>query len=364
MKIILATPIYLHEIGGLSQYVKNLEQGLQAKGIETQVLSYNNFNKYPQPLRFLIYFISLFKTSKDCDLIYAFNLISCGFPAYLTSKLRRKRFFIRLGGDFLWERAVEAGRTNRTLKQYYKEPKALREKFWILIVRKILNSANKIIFTSNFQKEIYKIHYGVKENNAIVIPNPFPKFEYSLSISNNQSLNNYQLLYAGRFLKLKNLDVLIEIFNKVLKSSGKQLFLRIIGEGPEENRLRLKVEEMKLKNNISIEKSISHKELLREIQKSYLCVLPSFTDITPNFALDCIKLRKPLLLTKETEYFKTFKDNLIFIDPCDRYDIENKILYLLDKNHYSAYVEKIRKIPTDYSWDNIVKEHISLFKID
>jgi hypothetical protein len=75
-------------------------------------------------------------------------------------------------------------------------------------------------------------------------------------------------------------------------------------------------------------------------------------------------MEKPILLTKETEYFETFRNDLIFIDPCGKNDIKNKILYLLDKNNYSDYVGKIRKIPTDYSWDNIVKEHISLFKID
>jgi glycosyltransferase involved in cell wall biosynthesis len=202
MKIILASPIYLLEIGGPSQYVKNLEQGLKAKGIETRVFSYNNMKKYPQPFRFLIYFISLFQKSKDCDFIYAFNLISCGFPAYLISKLRSKKFFIRLGGDFLWERAVEAGRTNRTLKEYYKEPKILKEKFWIFLIKKILNSADKIIFTSNFQKETYKTYYGVKENSAIVIPNPFPEFNDPLSITNNQALVDYELLFAGRLLKL------------------------------------------------------------------------------------------------------------------------------------------------------------------
>ena len=361
MKIVFATPIYPPEIGGPSQYVKNLEQGLEARGIETQVFSYNDFIKYPQPLRFLIYFINLFRNSKNCDLIYSFNQISCGLPSYLTSRLRNKKFLIRLGGDFLWERAVEAGRTDRTLKEYYKAPKTLKEKFWICLIKKILNFADKIIFTSNFQKEIYKTYYGVKENSAIVVPNPFPEFNNQID---NHPFANYELLYAGRLLKLKNLDTLIEIFNKILKISENQLSLRIIGQGPEENNLKSKIKELKLENNVSIENAIPHQELLKEIQKSYLCVLPSLTDITPNFALDCIKLRKPILLTQETEYFETFRDDLIFINPRDRYDIENKILYLLDKNNYSDYVEKIRKISTDCSLDNIVEEHMLLFKID
>ena len=364
MKIVLATPIYPPKIGGMSQYVKNLEQRFRTKGIEARVLSYNNIIKYPQPLRFLVYFFKLFQISKDCDLIYTFNPISCGLPVYLISRLRNKKFFIRLGGDFLWERAVEAGRTDKTLKEYYKEPKTLKERLWILIVRKILSSANKIIFTSNFQKQIYKEYYGLKENNIIIIPNPLPELNDEPLISDNQSLNNYELLFAGRLIKLKNLSFLIDIFAEVLEQTRKGLRLRIIGQGPEEHRLKLKVREMKLENNIFIEKSIPHQELLKEIQKSYLCILPALTDITPNFALDCLKMEKPILLTKETEYFEKFRNNLIFIDPCDKNDIKNKILYLLRKENYNNYIQRIRKISTDYSWDNVVEKHILLFSID
>ena len=363
MKIILATPIYPPRIGGPSQYVKNLEKGFEIEGIETQVFSYNNIRKYPQPLKTFVYFFDLFRKSKDCDLVYAFNLISCGFPAFLTSKLRSKKFLIRLGGDFLWERASESGRTDKILEEYYKEPKTLKEKFWILIIKKILNSADKIIFTSNLQKRIYKTFYGVKDENAVVIPNPFPEFNNQANNQiDNKSLNNYELLFAGRLLKLKNLSLLIDIFAEVLEQTQKELRLRIIGEGPEAHRLKLKVREMKLENNVFIEKSISHQKLLKEIQKSYLCILPSLTDITPNFALDCVKMKKPILLTKETEYFETFKNNFIFINPCDKNDIKNKILYLLNEKNYNNYIQKIREIKFVWTWRDIVQENIAIFK--
>jgi glycosyltransferase involved in cell wall biosynthesis len=362
MKIVLATPIYPPQIGGPSQYVKNLEQRFEEKGIEARVFSYNDINKYPHFLRFFAYFISLFQKSKDCDLIYAFNAISCGLPVYLISKLRNKKFLIRLGGDFLWERAFESGRTDKTLKQYYKEPKTLKEKFWILIIRRILSSANKVIFTSNFQKETYKAYYGLKEKNIVVIANPLPELSDESLINDNQSLNNCELLFAGRLTRLKNLSLLIDIFAEILEQTHKAMRLRIIGEGPEEHRLKLKVKEMKLENNVFIEKSIPHQKLLKEIQKSYLCILSSLTDITPNFALDCIKMEKPILLTKETEYFETFRNDLIFINPCDKSDIKNKMLYLLEKRNYNNYIEKIKKIEFEWTWRDVIQEHIAIFK--
>ena len=111
-----------------------------------------------------------------------------------------------------------------------------------------------------------------------------------------------------------------------------------------------------------IEKSIPHSELLNEIIKSYVCILPSFTDISPNFILECIKLRKPVLLTKETEYYQEFKNSLIFLDPKNEKDIEEKITYLLDDINYQNYSVKIQNIPTTYSWNDVVEKHILLFQ--
>ena len=231
MKILLATPIYPPEIGGPSVYVQELEERFAKKGIKTKVVSYNNLKTLPKFFRLFVYCIKLFLESGDCDLIYCFNQISCGAPSYLASRLRRKCFFIRLGGDFLWERAVESGRTSKTLRDYYKEPKTLKEKFWIFVIKKILDSAKAVIFTSGFQKEIYKKHYNLKNNKIIVIPNPFPDYCSGNRLSDTTS-QYYQLLYAGRLIKLKNLDVLIEAFSEVLRESKNLYRSRLSELGP------------------------------------------------------------------------------------------------------------------------------------
>ena len=359
MKILIATSIYPPKIGGPSQYVKNLEKDLKEKGIENEVISYNNLNKYPQPLRFLFYCFLILKRTTDNDIIYAFNLISCGIPAYLASILFNKRFILRLGGDFLWERAVEEGRTKKPLKYYYQEPKTLKERFFTYLIKGILNGADKIIFTSNFLKEIYREHFNVEEEKITIIKNPFPEVRNSEYQSSGFS---YQILYAGRIIKLKNLETLLYSFATAIKKTKKPFILKIIGEGPEKNNLELKIKALGLEPDVVIKKSIPHQELLKEIEKSYFCILPSLSEVSPNFALECIKLKKPILLTKETGIYEDFKDHLIFINPEDEKEIEDKILYLLDEDNYRNYLQKIKSINIDYSWDEVVKKHILLFK--
>ena len=175
MKIVLATPIYPPEIGGPATYSQKLEEGLIKNGHTVRVVSYQGLKRYPQPLRIFLYFLRLFKNTLGCDLIYAFNVISCGLPACWISIISGKRFFMRLGGDFLWERAVESGRTKKPLREYYEDRKALKEKVWIWLMKMIFNKVDKVIFTSRFQRDIYLESFKLKKEKTTIIQNPFPE---------------------------------------------------------------------------------------------------------------------------------------------------------------------------------------------
>lgn len=351
MKIVLATPIYPPDIGGPATYAQRLRQGLESRSMAVDVVSYAKLKKIPQPLRMIFYFAKLLKTSLAADIIYAFNIISCGVPAYFCARIFRKKFFMRIGGDFLWERAVEQGRTQETLREYYANPaKTTKEKIMIFFMGQILKNADTIIFTSDFQRQIYLKYFKFSAERTFVIANPFPE---PRQMAIQESPGNYQFLYAGRLLKLKNLEFLVKAFYNVLSKTDKNITLKIIGDGPEKARLA-KYEK------IIFSPPMPHAELMREISRSYVCVLPSLTEITPNFALECLAMSKPILLTKEMG-LRDLGDKLILIDPKNLADLQNKILYLLDENNYTDYLEKIKNIPMAHSWDDIIKEHEKSF---
>jgi len=153
----------------------------------------------------------------------------------------------------LWERAVEEGRTKKGLREYYEERKSLKEKFFIFLLKKVLKGADKIVFTTNFQKKLYEKYFDITKEKTTVISNPFPKVkpaDFQLLII------KYQFLYAGRIIKLKNLDNLIEIFVRIIKGTNKPVTLKIIGEGPERNNLEVKIKKSGLEDKIIIKNSL------------------------------------------------------------------------------------------------------------
>ena len=96
----------------------------------------------------------------------------------------------------------------------------------------------------------------------------------------------------GRLIKLKNIERLISAFSRL---SNKSVRLLIYGKGPEKRFLQNKISKAKLDNRIKLMGNVSHGELLQAIQNSWFVVLPSITEISPNLALECLSMAKPII---------------------------------------------------------------------
>lgn len=369
LKILIATGVYPPEIGGPATYVFNLARELVKDGQEVKILSYGHKTSEPEAglsvqkvgrnggalARYLAYFIALRKLAPWSNLIYAHDLISVGLPAALVKILNpRLKLVVRLGGDFLWEKAYNNRWTERPLTSYYEIPKNFKEKVYLAIYRFVLKRVDLLIFSTTWQKSIYEKYFPQTKFKSVIIKNTFPDV---LGVASQPAVANKNMLFAGRLIRLKNLERLIAAMQEI---NG--LNLQIIGEGPAKSKLEAKVQELGLSSKVFFKETISAQELKNEILKSYLVICPSISDVAPNIALEAIKLGRPLLLTKETGLYEDFKEQLIFLDPFSQEDITNKIKNLLLPNNYQSYLQKIRNIKTDRSWRELTREHLALFK--
>src|SRR3989338_6307476 len=104
-KIVIATPLYPPESGGPATYAKVLEEELPKLGIDVVVVKYSDVRR--RFFRHLRYFLLVSKAARDADLVYALDAVSVGFPAMLAPKRRRKRFLVKVVGDFAWEQGSQ-----------------------------------------------------------------------------------------------------------------------------------------------------------------------------------------------------------------------------------------------------------------
>lgn len=378
MRVLIATPLFPPEIGGPATYVFNLAQKLTKRGVEVLVVSFgrtprllwernkNGFEKIIVPLkmakglRHFSFFQQVWQNGRDCDLIYIHDLWSVGLPARLANVFLKKPLIVRLGGDSLWEAALERGLTQAILPDYYLGRKTDREDLVKGLQNFVLRGCHKVIFSSAFLQDIFLRYRPLTQEQVMVLENP------QKIVSNNPatkplSQENSVLFFAGRLTKCKNLVRLIKVFAALLKDNPRML-LKIAGHGPQMEGLIDLAVRRGLGARLKFIGALSSAELAKEIAQAWLCVLPSMSEVSPNFALECLNLKKPLILTKYNGLAESIKNKLILIDPLNEQDIYQAIAGLLDSQKYQAYCETITSLELSRTWDDVVNEHIKLFE--
>jgi glycosyltransferase involved in cell wall biosynthesis len=333
IKILIATGIYPPDIGGPAQYAKNLVEQFNNLGYETKVLSYKLEKKLPIGLRHILYFFRVIFNLNKVNFIVALDTFSVGMPAVIAAMIFNKKIIIRTGGDFLWESYVERSGNLITLRQFYeiKQSLNLKEKIIFILSKYILKNSTAIVFSTAWQKEIFEKYYNLNSGKSYIIENYF-----KIKQLGEEEASEKKFLWAGRPLKLKNIELLKQAFKEAQKiESG--LKLEIIQDMP-------------------------YEKLLEEMKKSYAVILPSLSEVSPNFILDAISCHKPFIMTKESGYYETLKSIGLFINPLDGEDIKNKILFLADDKNYLEYKNKIINFNYKHTWADIAGEFINIYK--
>ena len=331
MKILIATGVFPPDIGGPSQYAKNLSDEFESEGHEVSVACYSIERHLPIGVRHFVFFIKAFYHLLWADYAIAMDTFSVGVPTILAARLLRKKVAVRIGGDFLWESYVERTGNLITMREFYAlMPKiSLKEKVIFWVRKKILPLSNKLVFTTPWQMNITLSSHGFDKNSAVIIENFFRK-----DIGLPYSKKNF--IWTVRPLKLKNGRLLYRAFAEARKTDPEL----ILDDG-----------------------RYSYEEMLERVKSCYAVILPSISDDSPNLILDAISYGKPFILTKESGYYQKFKDIGLFVDPFSESDIAEKILILADPVEYEKYCQKILSYKFTHSYREIASEYLKLYNL-
>lgn len=334
MHFLLATGILPPDLGGPAVYVAHLAKHLRDLGHEITIVTYGNPTKIPNVrtlsvrrtgIRFLnlLYFICrVMKWGRGADVIMAFDIMSSGLPTMIASLFLGKRPFLRLGGDFFWERDMNEERVFCSLEEYY-DRGGFKKGVAFPIAGAIMRRVAVLACSTTLLESMYVRAFPVLRGKTVVVENPYPDIGEVGPQSPREKADG-PFLFVGRLVKLKNLSTLIGIFQE-LALEGQDAHLDIIGDGPEREALERLVSQKGLQKVVRIHPPVAHEEVLRRIPASRACVLPSLSEVSPNFALECLKLNTPLIITKYNGLPEIFRQHAVQIDPFDRHEIKGKI---------------------------------------
>ncbi len=207
--------------------------------------------------------------------------------------------------------------------------------------RKFVNKVEKNIpwfyepFANFLEKKVYEesIIIPVISNYIGNYVNSFGEFRDKIFLHRNwvdltlfkpkKMKKNYDLLFIGRVEKIKGVDMLIKIAEKM-----RNIRIGVIGEGKERERLEKEAKEKKI--NVEFLGRIEHKELPNYLNKSKIFISPFAGGFTFIEALAC----GVPIITYENEW-------------ANEVVLEGKTGFLVKKYHVNEFVKVIGKALKD-----------------
>lgn len=341
--------------GGSEKFLINLINFYVKKKKDIFLLSINSNKKifstinpevkfielYNNPLLKLVQIIRLiFKYNPD----KVFTILGISFYLFIIKILYKKKFI-------LYCRLATNISAQYQSYNYYEFIK----KFKLYIFSILLNRC-EIIFTQSKSMKLDLLSFNpyLSTTKVKVIYNPINHKEIILksSIINfdiEKYMNTKYILFVGRLEKVKNLQLLISLFEKIF-SKIQDINLLIIGDGSEKNNLLKYIKKLKLNNKIKI---LGFKQNpYPYIKYSQLVISTSMYEGYSNIILESIILNKKLFVSDVKG-----GNEEIFKSKCKFFLFEYSDLSQNYINHLTPKLIKILEMPNKI-------EELNLLKID
>jgi len=306
MKLVIAAEIFPPDIGGPATYSKKIAEELTKRGWDVKLLCYSdkkqldNFDfKIYRIIRSQVkgwhhfkYFFRLLFLSFSCDLIYAQGPVSSGLPALKIKKLLGKKLVIKIVGDYAWEQARNLEKTDLSIDDFQNSKFSGKIGWLRKIERQVCQGADKIIVPSQYLKKIV-IGWGIEKNKIQVIYNAKDEAEI-IPEPKTKNTGEQWLVTVARLVPWKGIDTLIKLMPDLIKEIP-NLKLKIVGQGPDDQKLRELVINLNLGEAVELTGKKSHDEVLAYIQAADLFILNSGYEGLSHVILEALSFNKSVL---------------------------------------------------------------------
>jgi len=317
IKVLIATGIYPPDIGGPATMLEAMANCLQENKLAVKVITYSGgkagkndrimvYRIKRGKLKFinnLKYFWRLLELASWADLIYVTDTYSVGYFSYLIKKYFGRRYIVRFAGDSAWETAVGAGWINDYLidfleKKYNDKIESLKQRR-----EKILINADKVIVVSRFLATVAE-RIGVKADklrmiyNAIDFEQPEERSDHEVKNWHDEFGSGAKIIMtACRLTPWKGVDGIIKILAELNEKIGR-VFLLVLGDGPELNKLRYLARERQMGDRVIFLGRIDNRRILDYFKTADLFILNSNYEGLSHTLLEAMTAGVPIIASK------------------------------------------------------------------
>jgi len=390
MKIQLQNVLYYPSTGGIESYLYNISKKLKEMDHKPEILCSQHKKTLPKydahekidiirhpdyridifPINILnpIYYVKnlekfLYKNYFDSNIIWSNFFLD----AFASCKVFRRRIPIIYFNHAIASNLIKLYNSNPTANGFVRFYLTNLYPQYFLIEKQAVKECDKVVALSKMRgKEICDL-YNLDMDKLTVVPPGIDLKKFFPSKKDNSLLNELNLpdnckiiLTVGRLSHEKNLEMLIDSFNKI---SYDNIYLLIVGDGPRRKYLEGIVKRLKLS------KKIIFTGIRNDVERFYrIADLFVLTSIYEGFGLvyleamssgiPCIGLKPdyPKIIVASNEIINDGTSGFL-VDPYSIDDLIEKICKIIDdENLKNKFGKNSRKICEEkFSWEKTVK---------
>jgi glycosyltransferase involved in cell wall biosynthesis len=292
MKLLIATPLYPPEPGGPATYARLLEEGLPTEGIETVTVRFGDVRRHPKLIRHICYFFAVWRAARDADAVLALDPVSVGVPALFAARLRRKRFLVKVVGDYAWEQGVQRFGITDSLDAFVKRAKV---PFMVALLRAaqrhVASHAARVIVPSEYLKRIVQT-WGIPAERIEVIYNAIELEAGGAVPEGAAALPRPLAVSVGRLVPWKGFEGVID----AVAGQSAPVSLAIAGDGPLREQLAAYAES-KLGSRALLLGALPHADALAVMASADVIILNSTYEGLSHVLIEALMLGKAVIAT-------------------------------------------------------------------
>jgi len=312
--------------------------------------------------RFRVYFYQLTLFSflithrKNYDIIHVHQVLYPAFISTLCGKILKKPVIAKVGNSGY----------NSDIKQIKEFPEGK------LQLRYIFKHITKIICTTSaMEKEFYQ--EGLPEHKIVKIHNGVAVENFKRSYKNCNCI-----LFIGRFIKNKNILILLHAFSVIINTINKDAKLMLVGDGPEREIIHNHINELRIAENTVLTGMVSNTE--KYIKECDIFIMPSLVEGLSNslveamsYSMPCIVSNingnmevigssKPVGKINKGDFIKA--ENGLLFNPADIDGLVNAYNYLYKDEHTRGKIGKVAlaRIKSGFDIKIIARKYEELYE--
>lgn len=233
---------------------------------------------------------------------------------------------------------------------------------------KVYNNCDRCIAINNKMVQVFK-DYGYKYEPVIIYNGtdllPLKNKENNINNINklyNLDKNDILLLFVGRITSIKNIFFILDSL-KLLKDDGFKFKMMYVGTGPDEKKLKNKIKEYNMEEDVILTGRIQNREILSSIYaRASLFLFPSLFDASSLVQIEAAVNETPGLFIKDSVTADTITNNVNgFTVELDTIKYKDKIKGILSNKKLLNKVSKNARTMLGKNWDVIAKETYDLY---